>query len=48
MRILESVCLVGLLIVGSGAPPPVLAQDDNTGTNPINFTYDARFYTEMS
>ena len=30
------------------APATVLAQDDNTGTNPINFTYDARFYMEMS
>jgi hypothetical protein len=30
------------------APVAVLAQDDNTGTNPINFTYDARFYMEMS
>ena len=23
-------------------------EEDNTGTNPINFTYDARFYPEMS
>jgi len=27
---------------------PGLAQEDNTGTNPVNFTYDARFYTEAS
>ena len=36
-----SVCL---LLVALATPG--LAQDDNTGTNPINFTYDARFYTE--
>ena len=29
-------------------PAAAVAQDDNTGTNPINFTYDARFYTETS
>ena len=28
-------------------PEPKQAED-NTGTNPINFTYDARFYTEAS
>ena len=42
---------VCLLIAGLAAPG--LAQEeekkkDNTGTNPINFTYDARFYTETS
>jgi hypothetical protein len=45
-----------LLIVMTG-PASVLAQEeeeeqqqeqDNTGTNPINFTYDARFYMETS
>jgi hypothetical protein len=60
MRILASVCLVGLLIVAFAAPTPVLAQEqpqeqqpqqqkpsqDDTGTNPANFTYDARFITE--
>ncbi len=25
-----------------------LAQDDNTGTNPVNFTYDARFIAEVA
>ncbi len=32
------------------ATPGLAQQDetDNTGTNPINFTYDARFYTETS
>ncbi len=28
--------------------PPALAQEDNTGTNPANFTYDMRMYTEMA
>jgi hypothetical protein len=27
---------------------PVQAQEDNTGTNPVNFTYDYRLYTEMA
>jgi hypothetical protein len=26
---------------------PVQAQEDNTGTNPVNFTYDFRLYAEM-
>ena len=41
-----------LFLLALTSPVAVLAQDgekkDNTGTNPINFTYDARFYTEMS
>jgi hypothetical protein len=36
--------LIFLLI----APVAVLAQEDNTGTNPVNFTFGARFYTEMA
>ena len=40
----------GLLILLIIAVSPALAQEkkDNTGTNPANFTYDARFYTEMA
>ncbi len=39
--------IAGLALFGLvGLATPGLAQDDNTGTNPINFTYDARFYTE--
>lgn len=40
-------CLLFLVLTGA---TPALAQDDedNTGTNPINFTYDARFYVESS
>ena len=42
----------GLLILLIVAASPTLAQEekkkDDTGTNPINFTYDARFYSEMS
>ena len=40
---------VGLLLLALATPG--LAQQneqDNTGTNPINFTYDARFYFETS
>lgn len=40
-------CLLLLFLVLSG-PTPGFAQEDNTGTNPVNFTYDARFYTEMA
>jgi len=40
--------LLAVLLFLLVAPAAVLAQDDNTGTNPINFTYDARFYMEMS
>ncbi len=35
-----------LLLVLTG-PSPGLAQQDNTGTNPANFTYDFRLITEM-
>ena len=36
---------VGLLLLVLATPG--LAQEDNTGTNPMNFTYDFRFITEM-
>lgn len=39
--------LIAALALGLSAPS-VLAQKDNTGTNPANFTYDARFYLEMA
>ena len=45
---------LGLLLILLVATSAVFAQDegtkkkDNTGTNPINFTYDARFYVEMA
>ena len=47
------VCIVALcaVLLGLVAPATVFAQEekkDDTGTNPINFTYDSRFYTEMS
>ena len=45
MRILILILLIALV-----CPLTVLAQEkkkDNTGTNPINFTYDYRLYTEM-
>jgi len=37
-----------LFLFALTSPAAVLAQEDNTGTNPINFTYDARFYMEMA
>ena len=37
-----------LLLLVLSTPTPGLAQDDNTGTNPVNFTYDARFIIEMA
>ena len=48
-RIISYATYVCLLLAVLATPG--LAQEeekDNTGTNPINFTYDARFYTEMS
>ncbi len=39
------ICLFLLVFTG---PKPGLAQEDNTGTNPVNFTYDARFITEIA
>ncbi len=38
-------CLLFLVL---SAPTSVLAQNDNTGTNPASFTYDVRFYSEMA
>ena len=40
--LIAGLALFGLVVLAT----PGLAQEDNTGTNPINFTYDARFYTE--
>jgi hypothetical protein len=45
MKSLTILALVGLVTAGLAAP--VLAQEDNTGTNPVNFTYDYRLYGEM-
>ena len=41
---------VGTLFFVLMAWSPAIAQEkkDNTGTNPVNFTYDARFYSEMA
>ena len=39
------ICLLLVVLTGS---TPGLAQEDNTGTNPVNFTYDARFIVEMA
>jgi hypothetical protein len=38
--------VVGLVMAGLALPAQ--AQEDNTGTNPVNFTYDYRLYTEMA
>jgi len=40
--------LVGTIVALFAISTPGLAQDDNTGTNPANFTYDARFITEVA
>jgi outer membrane protein assembly factor BamA len=40
--------LVGIIAALFTSPTPGLAQEDNTGTNPVNFTYDARFITEVA
>ena len=37
-----------LLFFVLGVPTPALSQEDNTGTNPVNFTYDFRLIAEMA
>ena len=48
MRILISVLLIALVCPAMVAAQDEAKKEDDTGTNPINFTYDARFYTETS
>ena len=40
--------LLVLVLVLVAATPVFAGEKDNTGTNPANFTYDARFYSEMA
>jgi hypothetical protein len=40
--------LVGVAVLLATATTASAQEDDNTGTNPINFTYDGRFYMESS
>ena len=42
----RTACTWLLLLVLTG-PSPGLAQQDSTGTNPANFTYDFRLITEL-
>lgn len=49
MRIFSEFSLITTAIVVSVVLSSVaLAEEDNTGTNPVNFTYDARFITEVA
>ena len=41
----DRICLLLLVLAG---PTPVLAQEDSTGTNPVNFTWDMRLITELA
>jgi len=44
----EELALNELLFVLAGPMPEIAQEDkDNTGTNPVNFTYDFRLITEM-
>jgi hypothetical protein len=47
IAVFGAACCLQLLALALG-PTGVLAQEDNTGTNPANFTYDARLYFEMA
>ncbi len=47
VRRVVQISLLPLLLVFS-APTPGFAQEDNTGTNPVNFTYDFRLIAEMA
>lgn len=48
MRILISTASIYLLFSIFIGPVPGFAQEDNTGTNPANFTYDFRIIAEMA
>jgi hypothetical protein len=49
MRIFSEFSLITTAIVVSVVLSSVaLAEEDNTGTNPVNFTFDARFITEVA
>jgi len=49
---IRTACACILYLVLAGLTPALAADDppeqDNTGTNPVNFTYDFRLYTEMA
>ena len=48
---IRTACALMLFLVLAGLTPALAADDppkqDNTGTNPVNFTYDFRLYAEM-
>jgi hypothetical protein len=46
--ILARTVQISLVLLVLAGPAPVLAEEDNTGTNPVNFTYDARFIAEAA
>jgi hypothetical protein len=48
MKPKHAFALVMAVLVVAGLTVPVRAQQDNTGTNPVNFTYDFRLYAEMA
>ncbi|MGB7489353.1 MAG: hypothetical protein WBN62_03380, partial [Thermoanaerobaculia bacterium] len=48
MKITSPIKFVLAGLVAAGLALPVQAQEDNTGTNPVNFTYDFRLYAEMA
>ncbi len=48
MRILSFILLIALVCPAMAVAQDEAKKKDDTGTNPINFTYDARFYTETS
>jgi hypothetical protein len=47
-RIVVLAARISLLLVLAVATPVLAQEDDNTGTNPLNFTYDARFIFEAA
>jgi len=48
MHVVACVACACLLLLALTVPVPGFAQEDNTGTNPANFTYDFRLITEMT
>jgi hypothetical protein len=48
MKAKHAFVMVVALLVAAGLTLSAQAQEDNTGTNPVNFTYDFRLYAEMA
>jgi len=48
MNVNSSITITLVALLAAAVAGPIQAQQDNTGTNPVNFTYDFRLFTEMA